>query len=1185
MRLWPKRQKSDAKDSPRTRTIYANGKPKREYGNNRVSTAQYSLLSSPLLVLFQFRKFSNIFFLFVVMVNFIPGVSVFSPFSILAPLIFVVGVGVLRELLEDLSRRRADRRANRQLARVYRSGRERVVPWAKLVAGDIVALDKGDTVPADLIILHTTDPDSLCYVQTANLDGETALKPRFAVGSTASLPESVVPSWRGGIEVNEPIRGLGVLDGRVLPEPALPPPVAHGPLTLDIPVAAVRPVPFKRQASVDLAPGPSLAPPVAHMTMTPHVRRGAGLLKQLMEAKDLDDDSDPETKPEPTPTPTGEPLSADNLLPRGTRMQNTERVLALVCYTGHQTKMYLNVTRPDIKLSKVDRRVNKLVLVSIVAFLILIAVSAVSSAATTHYMTDHWYLLLSSTSTTAALFRGAMSYFVLYAMIIPLSLFVSMEVARFVQARNMSRDKHMVEPPDPPARPDQADPRQCCVARTSALNEELGYIQHLFCDKTGTLTRNEMVLRRVLVGDTVFGVRADGRLESPDVGLAVYLQAARSALLHITLGNSVVPDGPVSRAPSPLDTEVDDDTADDDDLGEGAIHVMARGGVAAFQSVSPDEGAMVDAAHANGVTLTRRSKRAVAVHYYGRDRRFTVAAEIEFTSSRKRHTVLVSEVGRRGYTVITKGADSVILPRLVDAPPDTGAALDRFAREGLRTLAVGTKRIPSLIGIDWTRRWTAASAAVDGTKAARLDALAAELECGLTFSSVVGIEDRLAVDVVPTVRRLLIANIKLWVLTGDKLETAVNIGFSSGLLAVDAALHTITSADPDEVAPALAAIASARSDHPDASDRGRLKYPGLEETAPGQQQALVLGSEALDAALTQPDLLCAAAAACSVVLCCRAAPIQKAQVVNAVRRGPGRPVTAAVGDGANDVAMLRAAHVGLGIAGREGLQASRVADYSLPAFRHVSRLVLVHGRWNYRRLVSMVLYCMYKNMAAALLAFLFSFKSAFSATPLLTGTTIMLYNMVYTFLPPLVIGTLHTDAPARALEVYPFAYSPTQSQPLLAPRAVLAWAIETVWTVGAVFTIVSFAVSHGGVYSDGTVAGLAEMSMLITTALLLTVTLRLFIMCRPTAALVFAAAVSLVAFGIVTAYLNLFSKDPLEFGAAAILTTPAGMAIIVLAVTMASAPAVWLSALARHWKAPTAVVVTDAFNRAAKGEL
>jgi len=117
---------------------------------------------------------------------------------------------------------------------------------------------------------------------------------------------------------------------------------------------------------------------------------------------------------------------------------------------------------------------------------------------------------------------------------------------------------------------------------------------------------------------------------------------------------------------------------------------------------------------------------------------------------------------------------------------------------------------------------------------------------------------------------------------------------------------------------------------------------------------------------------------CSAVLCCRVSPKQKAQMVGLVKYNESDAITLAIGDGANDVPMIKAAHVGVGIKGHEGVQAVMASDYSIGQFAYLQELLFKHGAWNYRRLSKGVLYFFLKNITVTMTQLYFAFISGFS---------------------------------------------------------------------------------------------------------------------------------------------------------------------------------------------------------------
>lgn len=233
------------------------------------------------------------------------------------------------------------------------------------------------------------------------------------------------------------------------------------------------------------------------------------------------------------------------------------------------------------------------------------------------------------------------------------------------------------------------------------------------------------------------------------------------------------------------------------------------------------------------------------------------------------------------------------------------------------------------------------------------------------------------------------ADIKVWVLTGDKIETAMNIGLSAGLLDHDMTVHIIEEIDAAELHQKLAKV------YEDVTETIALHNHNV-------KQAIVVAGASLVKIDEQPELrekFLDGAVLVEVVLACRVSPKQKADVVNMVRRRYPKKSTLSVGDGANDVSMILQAHVGVGIFGKEGQQAARSADYAIGQFKYLKPLLFFHGREAYRRNSLLILYVFYKNFLYVLTQFYFGFESAFSGQPLYEQFIYQLYNITMTSLP------------------------------------------------------------------------------------------------------------------------------------------------------------------------------------------
>lgn len=289
----------------------------------------------------------------------------------------------------------------------------------------------------------------------------------------------------------------------------------------------------------------------------------------------------------------------------------------------------------------------------------------------------------------------------------------------------------------------------------------------------------------------------------------------------------------------------------------------------------------------------------------------------------------------------------------------TAEHLEMFAREGLRTLCVAERDLTEAQYEEWSMEHDLAAQALQDRED-RLEEVSDLIERDLLLLGGTAIEDRLQDGVPDTIALLGDAGIKLWVLTGDKVETAINIGFSCNLLSNDMDLIVFDQQDGDLEAAAASLDEHLQTFNLTGSDE-ELTAARLNHEPPEPTHAVVIDGESLKLVLHDNLrqkflLLCKQ---CRSVLCCRVSPAQKAAVVSLVKTGLD-VMALSIGDGANDVAMIQEADVGVGIAGEEGRQAVMSADYAIGQFRFLQRLVLVHGRWSYTRLAEFLANFFYK---------------------------------------------------------------------------------------------------------------------------------------------------------------------------------------------------------------------------------
>ncbi|XP_060620946.2 phospholipid-transporting ATPase VB isoform X2 [Anolis sagrei] len=474
-----------------------------------------------------------------------------------------------------------------------------------------------------------------------------------------------------------------------------------------------------------------------------------------------------------------------------------------------------------------------------------------------------------------------------------------------------------------------------------------------------------------------------------------------------------------------------------------------------YEAESPDEAALVHAARAYGFTLVSRSAQQVTVRLpKGTLLTFDLLFTLGFDSNRKRMSVVVRHPLTKEIIVYTKGADSIIMDLLEDpgkaSLPDekrmrklrthTQKHLDIYAQEGLRTLCIAKKVLSEDDFQRWANYRCEAESAIENRDELLMET-AYHLETKLTLLGATGIEDRLQDGVPDTIAAFREAGIQVWVLTGDKQETAVNIAYSCKLLNQRETVFTINT-ESKETCESLLDITLEEVKKTQYVPKTTWNIFGIKlpfslssKVTPVPTIGLVVDGTTLNIIFQgqlQHKFLELTQYSRSVV-CCRCTPLQKSMVVKLVRSHL-KVMTLAIGDGANDVSMIQAANIGIGISGQEGMQAVMASDFAISQFKHLKKLLLVHGHWCYSRLGKMVIYFFYKNVAYVNVLFWYQFYCAFSGASMIDYWQLIFFNLFFTSLPPIISGILDKDISAETLLSLPAIYKSGQNSEIYRPR-------------------------------------------------------------------------------------------------------------------------------------------------------
>ncbi|KAK4597254.1 hypothetical protein RGQ29_015005 [Quercus rubra] len=870
----------------------------RNYGANYVRSTKYTLATFlPKSLFEQFRRVANFFFLVTGILAFTP-LTPYTAVSAIIPLIIVVGATMIKEGIEDWRRNKQDMEVNNRKAKVHQGdGVFNHSEWKNLRVGDIVKVKKDEFFPADLLLLSSSYDDAICYVETMNLDGETNLKLKQALEVTSFLNEdSDFRNFKAIVKCEDPNANLYSFVGSM----------------------------------------------------------------EFEEAQ--------------------YPLSPQQLLLRDSKLRNTDYIYGAVIFTGQDTKVIQNSTDPPSKRSKIEKKMDRIIyfLFSIL-FLMAFVGSILFGIATEDDLENgrskRWYLRPDDSTVffdpkrapSAAIFHF-LTALMLYNYFIPISLYVSIEIVKVLQCIFINQDIHMYyEEADKPAH-----------ARTSNLNEELGQVDTILSDKTGTLTCNSMEFIKCSVAGTAYG------LGVTEIERAMHTRKASPLHDENVNGYDHIKDSTDSKSLIKGFNFKDERIMNGKWVNEPRAAVIQKffrllaichtaipevdeeTRKVSYEAESPDEAAFVIAARELGFEFYKRTQNSISLHELdpvtgnGIERLYKLLNVLEFNSSRKRMSVIVrDEEGK--ILLLCKGADSVMFERLAkngrEFEDETREHVNNYADAGLRTLILGYRELDEEEYKEFNEKFTEAKNSVSADQETLIDEVAEKIERGLILLGATAVEDKLQNGVPSCIDKLARAGIKIWVLTGDKMETAINIGFACSLLRQGMKQIIINLETPQiqalEKAGDKAAITKASKENVRrqiTEGKGQLTSSSRSSEA----FALIIDGKSLSYALEDDmkKMFLELAIDCASVICCRSSPKQKALVTRLVKSGTGK-TTLAIGDGANDVGMLQEADIGIGISGVEGMQAVMSSDIAIAQFRYLERLLLVHGHWCYRRISSM----------------------------------------------------------------------------------------------------------------------------------------------------------------------------------------------------------------------------------------
>ncbi|XP_026576604.1 phospholipid-transporting ATPase ID-like [Pseudonaja textilis] len=651
-----------------------------DYAKNSIKTSKYNLFTFlPLNLFEQFQRVANAYFLILLILQLIPEISSLSWFTTVVPLVLVLTVSAVKDAMDDVNRHANDKQVNNRPVKVLIDGSLKEDLWLNVEVGDIIKLENNNFVTADILLLCSSEPHSLTYIETTELDGETNLKVKQALTVTAGLGGDLqaLSSFNGEIRCEAPNNRLGRFTG-----------------TLS----------FKKEKYA---------------------------------------------------------LDNEQLLLRGCIIRNTEWCFGLVIFAGPDTKLMQNSGKTTLKRTSIERLMNYLVLVIFLFLAIMCLILAIGNCIWEYNQGYRFQVYLPwATDVNSAFFSAFLvfwSYVIILNTVVPISLYVSVEIIRLGNSCYIDWDHKMYYPPhDMPAQ-----------ARTTTLNEELGQIRYIFSDKTGTLTKNIMIFNKCCVAGKVYGDILDSE---------GFLVEDIEAMDRVDFSWNPLADPKFAFYDCRLLEAV---KAQDESthrffrllsLCHTVMPEETKDGTLVYQAQSPDEGALVTAARNFGFVFRARTPTTITVVEMGTTVVYDLLAILDFNNVRKRMSVIVRNPSGQ-LTLYCKGADTILYqllhPSCKQLEEETTEHLDEFAGEGLRTLVVAYRDLEESYFESWQERHHKANTSLQDREG-KLSEVFEEIERDLQLLGATAVEDKLQDGVPQTIEILGRANIKIWVLTGDK---------------------------------------------------------------------------------------------------------------------------------------------------------------------------------------------------------------------------------------------------------------------------------------------------------------------------------------------------------------------------------------------------------------------------------
>ena len=719
------------------------------HSNNTINTTKYNILTFiPKSLLIQFARLPNVYFLSTAIIQSIPLISPLTSITAIVPLLFVLLVSMIRDLIEDLSRLTYDRLNNNEEIIVFRDGRFIKNISSSLNVGELILVLENQQIPSDMIIIDSSLNEGMSYVETSSLDGEKNLKPKVANNilsgffkNNLNAPEEKVQNCNnfynmyieGFCQSDAPNSDLHKLDGRM-----------NVSIRLD-----------NRNKNINN--------------------------NNIIEINDCNF-----------------PINQRQMLLKGSVLKNTNWIVGFVLYTGMNNKIILNSKMPRTKMSIIEKKMNKYL---IGIFLILMALCGISSFIHNEQYREHkvFYekFILLERSIKMESFITFFTYFLLLNTLIPISLIITMEIVKIGQGIFISWDVDMYS----------KIRRKFAKAKSVSINEELGNVNYIFSDKTGTLTSNKMEFKYCVIYGKCYEYDKTLKESYQPIKENNYtndefqkrktkknfpiIKVPRNYFGNLVKKNLNIISPNVSTENNNLNTSslfIDKETQIINEFWTAIsiTHECVCTKIAEYSGVSPDDVELVKTSYEQGFAFLQSTNDLREIRIGDSIQSFQVLNVLNFSSERKRMSIIIKDKNNI-IKLYSKGADCEISKRMSKNSKDdiysnfTLKCVDKLSCKGYRSLLIAYK----IIKEDEYNKWNdkLKSGEMNLAKKAKLvEECYDEIEQNLDLIGATMVEDKLQDKVPETIKDLRMAGIKIWVLTGDKVDTAENIALSCNLI-------------------------------------------------------------------------------------------------------------------------------------------------------------------------------------------------------------------------------------------------------------------------------------------------------------------------------------------------------------------------------------------------------------------